>query len=382
MLKAIKLQIYPSKEQQSDINKLLGSCRFVFNNCLEHKIKTYNETKETIGFAKMGLYLTQLKKQEDLFFLNESHAKVLQQSLIDLETSYKNFFKNGMGFPKFKSKHNSRQSCRFPIDAIGKIKGNRINIIKKLKDIHFKCSVKDERYLNRNQDKIKSGTLSKTKSGKFFFSILIEKGHDKILPKSDKIVGIDLGIKSFIVTSDNKLYENLRIIRNNEEKLKRLHHLLSRKQKGSKNKNKARIKLARFHDKLNNRKENYLHKVVNELLEENQTIVIENLNVKGMMKNHSLARSIQELSINRFLGILRYKNEWYGRDVIEVDRYYPSSKLCNCCKNKNDDLKLSDREWKCDFCGSMNDRDLNAALNIRDEGVRILGIGKEKNKRY
>ena len=184
MLKAIKIRIYPDTDQITYINKLLGTCRFIYNNCLSYKIKEYNTNKKTIGFKELGLFLTDLKKNESYPWIKESHSKVLQQSLINLEAAYKSFFKNGTGFPKFKSKHNNKQSCRFPSDAIIGLNGNRINIIKQLSNINFDCSRKDEIYLNKFQDKIKSGTLSKTKSNKYYFSILIERENDKVLPKT------------------------------------------------------------------------------------------------------------------------------------------------------------------------------------------------------
>ena len=278
--------------------------------------------------------------------------------------------KHNVGYPAFKSKH-QKQTCRFPVDAISGVKGNRINIILKLKDINYKCSVQDEKYLNKHQELIKSATLSKTKSGNYFFSVLIDRPNKRLNKSTNDIIGIDLGIKDFIVTSEGQNYENLKIKRNNKVKISKLHRELSRKQKGSSNRIKSKIKLARFYEKLNNKKEFYLHSVANQLLSENQTIVIEDLNVKGMLKNHKLARSIQELSLNRFKTILKYKAEWYGREVIEVDRWFPSSKLCGDCGYKNKELTLKDREWICPECGVIHDRDLNAANNIKKEGLRI-----------
>ena len=378
MLKAIKIRIYPNQDQESYISKLLGSCRFLFNNCLAYKIEQYNINKKSITFGELGKYLTELKSIEEYSWLKESHSKVLQQTLINLDVAYKNFFKNGNGFPKFKSKKDNKQSCRFPVDAISKIKGNRINIIKPLSNIHFKCSKLDEIYLNHNQKLIKSATLTKNKSNEYYFSILIEDSRIKQLPKIDNIIGIDLGVKDFIVDSNGNYFKNIKTKRNNQKKLKRLNKSLSRKINGSYNKNKQRIKLAKFHEKLNNQKENYLHKVSNQLLNENQVIVMEDLNVKGMLKNHCLAKSIQELSLNKFKNMLIYKATWYGRDLIQIDRWFPSSKLCHCCGHKNINLTLKDRLWTCPECGEVHDRDINAAINIKNEGLRILSI--ENNK--
>ena len=371
MLKSIKIQIYPNSNQIIYINNLLGSCRFTYNKLLSHKIETYNNTKITLGLNELSKYLVYNLKNEYLF-LKEINSKVIQQEIINLETTYKNFFKNNFGFPKFKSKKNNRNSCRFPIDGISRnpIIGNRINIITPLKNILFKCSQKDEKYLNKNKKYIKSGTLSLTKSGKYHFSILIDIDNNKILPISNNIIGLDLGIQDFIVTSINTKYSNIKSIRNNENKLKKLHKQLSKKQNNSKNKEKCRIKLAKFHNKLNNKKEYYLHQVVNELLSDNQTIVIEDLNIKGMLKNHCLAKSIQELSINRFKQILTYKCNWYNRDLIIIDRFFPSSKLCNVCKTKNTELTLNDREWTCQICNAVHDRDVNAGKNIKNFGLR------------
>jgi len=361
------------------IAKLLGTCRFVYNNLLAHRISAYNERKESVPFGELGKQLVALKVEQP--WIREVHSKVLQQSMINLEAAYKSFFKNGMGFPKFKSKHDPRSSCRFPADAFMGVRGNRLSLVKALSDIHFKCSVRDERYLNRNQDKVRSATLSKTKAGQYHLSILIDGdfASKEVKPKMD-VVGIDLGISTFVTTSLGKTYENLKVIRSNELRLKRLHQQLSRKQKGSKNKDKARIRLARMHDKLNNQKEYYLHAVSNSLLDESQVVAMEDLNVKGMMQNGRLARGLQELSLHRFKSMLEYKAAWRGRDLIQVDRFFPSSKLCSACGEKNDGLKLEHRQWRC-ACGALHERDLNAAKNIEREGRRLLGIGCNNNTR-
>ena len=368
MLKAIKIRLYPNQTQITYINKLLGTSRFIYNQCLNYKITEYQSNKKSTSFAETGKFLTSLKSKYQ--WIKESHSKVLQQSLINLDRAYKNFFKHGNGFPKFKSKH-EKQSCRFPVDAISDVSGNRINIINMLKDINYKCSRDDERYLNQNKDKIKSGTLSKTKSGDYYFCVLIDRPN-KILKKAKNfLIGLDLGIKDFIITSEGQTYENLKSKRNNQNKLARQHRDLSRKIKGSNHQKQARIRLAKTYEKLNSIKEYYLHSITNQLLSENQTIVIENLNVSGMLKNHRLAMSIQELSLNRFKTMLMYKAEWYGREVIQVDRWFPSSKLCNCCGYKNAELTLKDREWICPECNTHHDRDINAAINIRNEGHKI-----------
>jgi len=379
VLKAIKIRLYPNQEQKVYINKLLGCSRFVYNQCLSYKSVEYGLWSNPTTLSDTNKFVIGLKEKYD--WLKECHSKVIQQSLINLETAYKNFFKKTSDYPVFKKKSN-QQSCRFPNDAIMGVKGNRISIIKPLQNIHYKCSKQDTIYLNqdnKNKKRFKSGTLSRTKSGEYYFSILIDKPN-KILNKSgNSLVGIDLGIKDFIVTSEGLKFENLKSKRNNQRKLARLHRELSRKKKGSNNRVESRIKLAKFYEKLNNQKEYYLHSITNQLLSENQTIVIEDLNVAGMLKNHKLARSIQELSLNRFKTMLVYKAGWYGREIIQVSQWFPSSKLCSCCGYKNDVLELKDREWICPECKTHHDRDLNAAINIRNEGERIkIGLSSPK----
>jgi putative transposase len=382
MLKAVKIKLYPNKIQQVYISKLLGCYRLVYNKCLDKKKTAYAENKQNLGLNELGNYFHQdLTKSEEFKFLTEHNTKVLKQSILNMLDSYKRFFINGSRFPKFKSKHDNKQSCRFPIDAISTINNyqlNKLTLTSQLKSLKFRCSDKDKNYLNKYKSGIKSATLTRTKSGNYFLSILVEGNVEKQLPKALKdIVGIDLGIKDFIITSNNQHFDNIKIKRDNEKKLIKLNRQLSRKNNGSKNKNKARIKLAKFHEKLNNQKENYLHQVTNQLLNENQIVAIEDLNVSGMMSNHKLAKSIQELSLTRFKNMLIYKANWYDRHIVEIDRWFPSSKLCNVCGYKNNNLTLKDRSWKCPECRTIHDRDYNAAINIEKEGLRIL-IGDNK----
>jgi len=376
MLKAVKIRLYPNKTQEDYISNLLGSYRFVYNQCLNLKKSKYLEDKSNLGLKELGNFFHQdLTKNPEYNWLQEHNTKVLKQSIMNLMESYKRFFINGNGFPKFKSKHDNNQSCRFPLEAISKkniYSDYKITLTSDLKKVKFKCSDKYCNYLTNFKENIKSSTLTKTKSGKYFLSILIDLPIGKELPKSENIIGIDLGIKDFVITSEGEIFENIKIKRNNQKKLKRLNKSLSRKINGSKNKEKCRIKLAKFNEKLNNIKENYLHQVSNQLLNENQVIVMEDLNVKGMMKNHKLARSIQELSLYKFKTMLIYKSSWYGRDLVQIDRWFPSSKLCHCCGYKKDDLTLNDRTFKCPKCNVLIDRDYNAAINIRNEGIKLL----------
>lgn len=370
MLKAIKVRIYPNNDQIEYLNNLFGASRFVFNKGLEYKKTMYEKDKTSISFGQLAKYINTLKSNEHTW-LSNSHSKVLQQSLKHLDTSYKNFFKHNFGYPKFKSKHD-KQSVEFRIDAISKnfIVGNRLNLITQLKDIHFKCSKTDEKYLNKKDLIYKSATLSKSKTNKYYLSILVHRDNKQI-QTTNNTIGIDLGIKTYLTTSDGEIIENPKYIRSNEIKLKKLHRNLSRKVKGSKNKEKARLKLAKFHEKISNQKEYFLHQITNKIIKDNQIIILEDLNVKGMLKNHKLAKSIQELSLHRFKSLLEYKSKWYNRDLIFVDRFYPSSKTCSNCGNKKEDLTLKDRTYHCSPCGYEIDRDLNAAINIHNEGLRI-----------
>ena len=377
MLRAIKIRLYPNNEQQTYISQLLGCYRKVYNLSLNYKMEQYTLSGVTANMKLIGNeFHNNWTKSEEFHYLNDHNTKVMKQAIINMLDSYKRFFINHSGFPKFKSKHDNKQSCRFPSEAISKrndYESNRLTLISQLKDIKFRCSDEYKKYLNKHKNNIKSASLSRTKSGNYFLSILIDGDLMKeYKTPTNQFIGIDLGIKDFIVTSEAEVFDNIKIRRNNQKKLIKLNRTLSRKQKDSHNKNKARIKLAKFHEKINNIKEKYLHQVSNQLLNENQVIVMEDLNVKGMLKNHNLAKSIQELSLCHFKEMLKYKAEWAGRYIVEVDRFYPSSKLCNCCGYKNDVLTLKDREWTCPECKTHHNRDLNAAINIKNEGQRII----------
>jgi len=377
MLNAIKIRLYPNKTQANYINQLLGCYRLVYNKCLDKKKTAYVIDKTNIGLNGLGNYFHQeLTKDPDYSFLGEHNTKVLKQSILNMLESYKRFFVNGNGFPKFKSKHDNKQSCRFPEEAVSSLNDyetGKLMLTKQLKDLHFRCSDKYKTYLNKHKSGIRSATLTRTKSGNYFLSILVDGSLDKQVPSPvNDIVGVDLGIKDFIVCSDGKTYGNIKIKRNNEKMLVKLNRQLSKKTNESKNKNKARIRLAKYQEHLNNIKEQYLHQVTNQLINENQVISMESLDVKNMMSNHKLARSIQELSLSHFKSMLIYKADWYGRYVVEVDKWFPSSKLCSVCGYKKSDLTLSDREWICLNCGTHHDRDFNAAQNIKKEGQRIL----------
>ena len=302
----------------------------------------------------------------------------MKQSIRQMLSAYEKFFKQHNGFPKFKSKKD-KQSALFPLEAISKkntFESRKITLTQPLKDIRFRCSDLNHIRLKQYHDGIRSATLSKTKSGNFFLSILIELPNEEVVKfnLTDEHVGIDLGVKDFIITSDGEVFENKHFYKSQEQKIAKLQRQLSKKQKGSNNRNKARIKLAKAFEKLNYQKENYIHNVVNELLRYYDIIFMEDLNVSGMLKNHKLAKAIQEVGFYRFKSILVDKAFNNGKQVVFIDRFYPSSKTCSVCGYKKHDLKLSDREWICPQCGEHHDRDINAAMNILLEGERIIGV--------
>ena len=375
MLKAIKIRLYPNATQATQINKLLGCYRVVYNQCLARKIKSYEENKITENQITLGHFIHhELLKDDNFSWLREQNTKVLKQSIIDLLDAYKRFFKGLSNFPKFKSKKDNTQSCRFEIGTISK-RNNYTDYklsLANIKNIKFKCSKKYAEYLQKNKENIKSATLKKLPCGEYYLSILVDGDLTHKVKESNNIVGIDLGIKDFVITSEYEVFGNLHFKKNETNKLIRLQKQLSRKKSGSNNRNKARIKLAKAYKKINDKKQYYLHQVSNTLIDENQVICMEDLNVKGMLQNHKIAESIQELNFGEFRRMLEYKSKWYGRNLVFVDRFYPSSKTCNHCGYINKKLKLSDRQWICPDCGRIIERDYNAASNIRDEGIRLI----------
>ena len=379
MLRAIKIRLYPNKEQALKLNKVLGCYRFVYNQTLALKQQEYNENKKSLGLKDLSKYFHgELLKDENYAWLKEENTKVLKESIRQMLSAYEKFFKQHNGFPKFKTKKD-KQSALFPLDAISKkntFETRKITLTKPLKDIRFRCSDLYFNRLKQYHDRIRSATLSKTKSGNFFLSILIELPNEEVVKfkLTNEHVGIDLGVKDFVITSDGEVFENKHFYKSQEQKIAKLQRQLSKKQKCSNNRNKVRIKLAKAFEKLNNQKENYIHSVVNELLTYYDVIFMEDLNVSGMLKNHKLAKAIQEVGFYRFKSILVDKAFNNGKQVIFVDRFYPSSKTCSVCGYKKHDLKLSDRVWICPQCGEHHDRDLNAAINILLEGERIIGV--------
>lgn len=342
------------------------------------KRKTAYETDKanlTTFYLKKWFHGT-LLKDEQYPWLKEQNTQVMQQAIKQMDVAYKNFFKHNKGFPKFKSKKD-KQSALFNRNAISSrntFETKSITLIKSLKNLRFHCSDLYHRRLRKYKDNVRSATLSKTKSGNFFLSILIDIPESELVRfgKTNKQVGLDLGVKDFVITSDGVVFENKHFFKKEESKIARLQRQLSRKVKGSNNRDKQRIRLAKAFERMTNKKENYIHYVVNEVLKSYDVVFMEDLNVQGMQKNHRIAKAIQEVGFYRFRDVLQTKALQNDKQVVLIDRFYPSSKTCSCCGYKKKDLKLSDRFWTCPECGEHHDRDINAARNILLEGQRKL----------
>lgn len=377
MLRAIKIRLYPNKTQEQTLNKVLGCYRFVYNQMLAQKQNAYKTDKTNLKVTDLSKWFHgTLLKDEQYAWLKEQNTKVMKQAIRQMDGAYQKFFKQHNGFPKFKSKKD-KQSALFPYDAISKhntFETRHISLTTPLKNIKFRCSDLYFSRLQKYNKNIRSATLSKTKSGNFFLSILIEM-EDAELKKfehTNEQVGIDLGVKDFVITSDGEVFENKHFFKKEEKQIKKLQRQLSKKVKGSNNRKKAQVRIAKLFERITNKKDVYIHYVTNELLAYFDTIFMEDLNVQGMLRNHHLAKAIQEVGFYKFKETLVNKALVNDKQVVFIDRFYPSSKTCSVCGYKKRDLRLSDREWVCPNCGTKHDRDINAAVNILLEGQRML----------
>lgn len=361
-------RLYPTKEQSVLLDKHFGCTRFVFNYYLNKEQQHYLNNKEDIEAKRVKGFLNYYDNAKDLtnlkqttLWLKEVNSQTLQTTLKNLESAYRSFFQKRSKFPRFKSKK-SRQSFCIPQHL--SIKNNRLYIPK------FKDGIKINLHRNLVGDFV-TASIVKTVTNKYFVNITVELDI-KELPKLNTDLGIDLGIKNFAITSNGEVFDNKHFLKKVESKLKFLQRQASKKVKGSNNKKKANLKVAELFEDITNCKKDYLHKISTQLIRENQTIYIEDLNIKGMLSNHHLAKSIQELSWREFIRMLEYKAKWYGRSIIKIDRFYPSSKTCNNCGYIKQDLTLKDRNWICPKCHTEVDRDYNAALNILKQGRNCL----------
>lgn len=363
MFKAFKYRLYPTAPQAEKINQNIGCARFVYNQLLDDRIKVWKETKQ-ISTKTYSIL------KEDFGFLKEADSRALKHAQANLDEAYDKFRKEpNTGYPKFKSKHKCRWSYTTDNNSNAvRFDGNRL----KLPKVGYVKVVEHRQHEGR----ILTATISHERSGEYYASVLCEIEPLQVLPVAGKVVGVDLGLHDLVVCSDGTRVEAPKHFRKAEQKLAKRQRVFSRTQKGSKGHENARLKVARCHQKIKNQRNDFLQKLSTKLIKENQIICLEDLSVKGMERNHKLAKSVTDASFSKFVEMLEYKAEWYGRKVIKIDRFYPSTQLCNGCGYKNESIKglkgLKVREWICLCCGEVHDRDLNAARNILKKGLRSI----------
>lgn len=359
MLKAYKFRIYPNKSQEEIIIAHFGACRFVYNWALEQKIKEYQANKHHISrFELQTILVKEVKPANE--WLKTTNSQSLLASLINLESAFTKFFREKKGFPKFKSKKNPVQSFQIPQHYVVDFEKGNVKLPKIGK---VKTS------FSRKFDGIcKTATVSRSTTGKYYISILVEDGKELPVKEPftvDSTIGVDVGIKDFVILSNGVKIDNPKYLKNSLQKLKVLSRRFSRKQKGSNNFKKAKLKLSRLHEKITNQRNDFQHKLSKKLVCENQAIALETLKVCNMVKNSRLAQSISDAGWSAFVAKLTYKAEWYGKTILRIGTFEPSSKICSVCGYYNKELTLAIREWQCPECNTIHDRDINAANNIK-----------------
>src|SRR5271157_198473 len=368
MKRAYKYRMYPTEEQKNILAQTFGCTRFVYNWALRKKTDTYYKDGVRLYYNDLSHQLTDLKKQPPYAWLNDISSVPLQQSLRHLDRAFINFFEGRGKYPTFKKKRN-RQSATYANTAFSYRDGH-ITLAKMSEPLNIVWS----RPLPEGATP-SSTTITKDCADRYFISVLVETEVEQ-LPASSKSVGADLGLKSFVILSTGETVGNPKFFAKDEKKLAKAQRRHAKKRKGSKNRNKARLKVAKIHAQIADRRSDFLHKLSTRLIRENQTICVESLAVKNMVKNHCLAKAISDVGWSEFVSQLEYKAEWYGRTLVKIDRFYPSSKRCFDCGHILDSLTLDIRQWTCPECGVIHDRDINAAKNILAAGLAVNACGE------
>ncbi|MCY7368023.1 MAG: transposase [Chamaesiphon sp.] len=367
MEKAYRYRFYPTTEQESLLRRTMGCTRLVYNKALAERTDAWYQRQERVGYNQTSSMLTSWKQESDLEFLNEVSCVPLQQGLRHLQTAFTNFFAGRAKYPNFKKKHHGG-SAEFTKSAF-RWKDGQVFLAKCIEALPIRWSRKIPEGCSPSTITVKLDA-----SGRWFVSLLVDTNIPQ-LPKSDKQIGLDVGITSLITTSNGDKVNNPKHFKQLRKKLKRVQKALSRKQKGSNNRYKARIEVARVHAQITDARKDFWHKLTTQLVRENQTIVVEDLDIKNMVKNHKLALAISDASWGELIRQLTYKCEWYGRELIKIDRWFPSSKRCGNCGHIVDKLPLNIREWECGVCHTKHDRDINASRNILAAGLAVSVCG-------
>ena len=367
MLRGYKFRIYPNTQQEEIIQKTFGCCRFVYNQLLTYRQDKYKNDNVSMSKFDCNNYKNQVLKKE-YSWLNEVDKFALDNAVINMDNAYQKFFKEHSGFPKFKSKKNNRKSYKTNFTNNNIAIDYNCNAIKlpKLKWVKAKIH-------RRFMGKIKSATISQVPSGKYFVSILVEEDIQPV-NKNENQIGIDLGVKDLAILSNGIKFENPRFIKQSERKLSKEQRKLSKMERGSNCYEKQRIKVAKLHEHIANQRKDYLHKITSYLSKNYTLICLEDLSSSNLMKNHHLSKAIADVSWFEFNSQLEYKIDWYGGQIVKIDKWYPSSQICSSCGYKDGKKPLHIREWTCPNCGTHHDRDINASINILNEGKRILGM--------